>query len=73
MSHTKESTQALIEGEASEGDTFECPYCPESYESRSKRDKCQASHFQGTESISKPESDRTRHRNKNIVDDWREE
>jgi hypothetical protein len=71
MGHTKESTQAMIEREISKTEGFACPYCSESYESREKRDRCHASHFQDTNSISKPRSDRTRHRNKNIVEEWK--
>ena len=70
MGHIKESVQALIEGEASESEEFGCPYCSESYESREKRDRCQASHFENTESIDKGKGRRSR-TSKNIVEEWR--
>ena len=69
MGHTKESVQALIEGEASESEEFACPYCPQSYESREKRDQCQASHFENTDSI--PVRSQKRNQRKNLLKDWK--
>jgi hypothetical protein len=69
MGHTKESVEALIEGEASESEEFACPYCGESYETSYEQGRCQASHFENTDSI--PVRTQKRNQGKNIVEEWR--
>jgi len=71
MGHTKSEAEALIEGEASESEEFACPYCGESYESAYEQGMCQASHFENTESISQPRSDRSRN-SKNLLEEWKD-
>lgn len=73
MGHTKSDVEASVEVEVPEGEGFTCLYCETSYGSRCERDRCRASHFENTDSISQPKADRTRHLNKNIVEEWRED
>ena len=67
-----ESVEASSNVEANEGreSTLTCPYCGEVYGCERSRSVCQASHFEGSGSVSRvPDS---KSRKKNIVDDWKE-
>lgn len=57
------------EREAVEDMTFACPYCGESYETSYEQGRCQASHFENTDSI--PVRTQKRNQGKNIVEEWR--
>jgi hypothetical protein len=70
MGYTEEGTQALIERKLSEAEGFACPHCSKVFESEQKRDVCHASHFEGTDNISRPKGDRRRSK-KNIVEKWK--
>lgn len=59
------------EEESVEDMTFACPYCAEEYETAYEQGRCQASHFENTESISKPRSDRSRN-SKNLLEEWKD-
>lgn len=69
MGMPKENGEACVEEEGSEGKGFTCPYCESVYGSRSRRDECQASHFEGTGSVTR--RPRSEDKKKNIVDDWK--
>lgn len=71
MGHTSEGVEASPDMEASESKEFACPYCGESYESAYEQGMCQASHFENTESISQPRSDRSRN-SKNLLEEWKD-
>lgn len=72
MGHTSEGESCLVDVDGREDGGFACPYCTEVFETESRRDEHVSKRFQDTDNISRPRSDRTRHGNENIVEDWRE-
>lgn len=61
--------EACIDEEGSQDECFTCPYCESVYGSRSVRDRCKASHFRGTGSVTR--KPRSEDKKKNIVDEWK--
>ena len=60
-----------VSAEEGKGSMFECPYCGEVYGCEKSRSVCQASHFEGSGSVSRvPDS---KSRKKNIVDEWKKD
>ena len=60
-----------LSAEEGQGSMFECPYCGEVYGCVKSRSVCQASHFEGSGSVSRvPDS---KSRKKNIVDEWKKD
>ena len=58
-----------VEAEGGGESTLTCPYCGEVYGCVKSRSVCQASHFEGSGSVSRVPNSKSK--KKNIVDEWK--
>ena len=69
MGHTSEGVEACSDLEPAEGEEFACPYCGEEFETAFEQGKCQASHFEGTGSVTR--KSRSEDEKKNLLEEWK--